>query len=455
VSGYTKLNSSAKPEFISKDTFSLINYDEAKQVADKWENLTSKAENLYEEMPEQKKDAFFQLVLWQVKASDIVNKLYIEAAYNNLYASQGRAETNAAADKTRDLFKADAELTDRYNKELSNGKWNHLADQTHIGYNIWQQPPLNAMPAISQVHPKSYGDIGVAIEGMKHAWPEVIPGMKYPTLPAIDSLGNQTRWIEVFNRGNSSTSYSAYADAPWIKLTPTTGDIESKSKRIHVSVDWNSVPEGKNTAVVNVVGHNGTRARIKVPVINYGKQIITKDCYLESEKYVCIEAPHYSRAIADSEIEWKTLEGYGKSMGGVKAFPVEAKSRKLSKNSPRLEYDFYSVTSGKANIELYLSTTLAFNPDHGLRLAISIDDGAPKTIDLKIPAGDGQEAWGKTVYEAVRKASVDYTIETPGNHTLKIWMIDPAILIQRLVLSFGEVRESYFGPPESPYYSKK
>ncbi|MBN2069767.1 MAG: glycosyl hydrolase 115 family protein [Opitutales bacterium] len=454
ISSYTKLNSSAKPEFISTDTFSLINYDEAKKIADQWDNLISQAEAIYEEISYQKKDAFFQLVLWQVKASGIVNKLYIEAAYNNLYAFQNRAETNSTADRTRELFGEDAALTQQYNEELSNGKWNHFADQTHIGYTTWQQPALNTMPAVSEIHPKTNGDIGVAIEGMKPAWPEVIPGMKSPTLPAIDSLGNQSRWIEVFNRGNKPTSYKAYTEAPWLKLSPASGEIDSTTRRITVTVDWNLAPIGEKTEMINVVGSNGTRVRIKVPVINYGKQTPQNNCFLESEKYVCIDAPHYSRAITDNEIEWKTLEGYGKTLGGVKPFPVEAESRKLSQKSPRLEYDFYSVSSGKANIELYLSTTLAFNPDHGLRLAVSVDDGEPKIIDLKIPAGDGQEAWGKTVYEAVRKASISYDIENPGNHTLKIWMIDPAILIQRVILSFDEIRDSYFGPPESPYHSK-
>ena len=72
-------------------------------------------------------------------------------ALNQLYANQGRAATNEMAQKVKDLFQKDAEITKFYHTRLANGKWNHMMAQTHISYTYWQQPDSDVLPEIKLI----------------------------------------------------------------------------------------------------------------------------------------------------------------------------------------------------------------------------------------------------------------------------------------------------------------
>jgi len=148
LSKYTKYNGRRKPELLEPGTFSQVNYREAETVFADFQSVAAKAEEIYAKLPENQRDAFFELVLYPTKASAIVTELYITAGKNQLYAEQGRASTNDLAAAARLLFQADADLSAYYNHSLAHGKWDHMMDQTHIGYTYWNQPPVNAMPLV-------------------------------------------------------------------------------------------------------------------------------------------------------------------------------------------------------------------------------------------------------------------------------------------------------------------
>ncbi len=40
-------------------------------------------------------------------------------------------------------------------------------------------------------------------------------------------------------------------------------------------------------------------------------------------------------------------------------------------------------------------------------------------------------------------------VAAPGRHTLKVTMVDPTVVLQKIIVYDAPLPESYFGPPES------
>lgn len=62
---------------------------------------------------------------------------------------------------------------------------------------------------------------------------------------------------------------------------------------------------------------------------------------------------------------------------------------------------------------------------------------------------NGNRDWEESVRNNCREIKSTHTIPQPGPHVLKIWMVDPAVALQRIVVNTGGVKPSYLGPPES------
>src|SRR5208283_3349372 len=138
---------------------------------------------------------------------------------------QGRPSANGYAAEARALFAKDAALTDEYNHKLLDGRWNHMMDQTHIGYTFWNEPPLNAMPAVTEVQPAAVASIGVALEDSL--------GFR-PSFGRFDSVAQQTRTLTLFNRGLTPVNFQATASDPWIVVSKNSGTVSNEDLALDV-----------------------------------------------------------------------------------------------------------------------------------------------------------------------------------------------------------------------------
>jgi hypothetical protein len=448
VAAYTKLNGRRKPELLAPDTYSLVDYHEAETVVADWKELVRRAERVQALVPGDARLAFFQLVLYPVKASAIVNELEVVVGFDRLYAAQGRAATNAFAERARALFREDEALARAYN-DGAGGKWRHMMDQTHIGYTYWQQPPRNALPAVTELQVTAPAAPAVAVEGSAAAWPTDDPFQGPPALPAIDVYRQPTRTIDVFNRGLAPFKFTAETSAPWLRVSPARGEVTTET-RLAVTVDWKSAPAGnrRETVTIRAAGERKVTVAVAVPIVNPTAPRRERAAgFVETDGVVSIEAEHADRAVEEGGVRWQKIDDYGRTLSAMTPFPVTAKSRAPSPTSPRLEYRVHLFSTGDLAVHLHVAPTLDFQPGRGLRVAVSFDDDPPEVVDAL--ADRSQEAWERSVKDAVRVLTTRHRVTRPGAHVLKVWMVDPAIVLEKIVIDAGGAKPSYLGPPES------
>lgn len=454
VSKFTKFSARRKPELLSPDTYSLVNYHEADNVLASWKALADQANDIDQKLPSDERDAFFETLLYPVKASEILNELYVDTAKNRLFAAQGRASANDYAAKVKELFQADADLSAYYNHTLADGKWNHMMDQTHIGYTSWQQPDSNSMPAVAKIKPPHDGDMGLTIEGSTNAWPGF---SDKPVLPTFDKFNQPSRDIDIFNKGTTPFQVSLKQSTPWILISGhadgLSTDVE-KDKRFQISIDWQSVPEGSTTGFVKIYSSTNT-VLVTVNVFNPEKPSRDSlDGFVEADGYVSIEAEHFTDNVGTRFARWEKIPDLGRTLSSMSIFPVTAPSVTPPKHAPHLEYKMFLFDAGNVDVETILSPTLNFVSGRGLRFALSFDDQPPQIVtavpaDYSVGQGDGNRDWEKTVRDNVRTVKTSLNIPKSGEHTLKVWMVDPGVVLQKIIVDCGGQRHSYLGPPES------
>lgn len=437
LSAYTLFNGRRKPELLDQNTYSLTNYREFESIVQDYNRLKTDAEKLANKLPTQYKDAYYELVLHPVQACANLNEMYFEAAKNKLYAAQGRATANTSALKVKQLFEKDKDISHYYNTELAGGKWSHMMDQTHIGYTYWQQPPVDVMPAVAELTLPDAAQMGVAVEGSEKA--ALAGGVA--SLPEFYPWISGGHYIEIFNKGKTAFNYSVKSPADYVIIHPKAGKV-AEQERTSISIDWSKAPRKISHVPVIVSGPDG-KVTVDLTVDNTAK---AEGVFNEHNGYIAIEAPHYQKAVATKPLSWLVIPGYGRTSAGVTPWPVTVKKTEPGANSPHLEYAINLTDTGHISLQAYISPTLDFKHKGGLFYAISVDNEQPQQVNITT-AVDGQD-WQKAVSDNVRILITKHYIAKPGIHTIKYWMIDPGVVLQRIVVDAGGLKSSYLGPPE-------
>ena len=459
VARYTKYNLWRKAEVQVPGIFSIANHREADRVDSLWLSLEEKAEAVRRQVPGESLDAYYQLVYYPAVASSGVARLYNAVTRNRAFARQGRPQ--AAAWR-------------------SVGKWQGMMQDKHIGYTKWSMPDDNILPRMKTVTPEEGAQMGVVAEGNEYAdnYNDAL------ALPVFDSMLDQNYYIDVFNRGTAGFPFEAKASEPWVKLSETKASIDGadSERRILVSIDWSKAKTGCNEATVTLKG-GGKTVDVAVKAVK-GSAPKAKGKYFGnlSGSEFSIPAYMFSRNLTGEGQSWTFLPGLGRGEGCMGASDVcKQTSDKLTSNQPTLEYQVLLPDTNTVTLCIGILPVQDVQPERGMRLAVQIDGQKPVVLDARqgfkdefqeytkenlamspnlkplpevekniLLTGYGQERRNE-VFDNLRWLTACLPVVGGGLHTLKIMMVDPEVVLERIVVNPDNAHPSYFGAPERQF----
>ena len=278
------------PEMLDAHTYN-VETGEWKQVADEYQRLEARALRLFAEIPQDAQDAYRQLILFPVQAMANLYDMYYAQAMNQYLAERNSPDANEWAKHVSVCFKRDSLLCAYYNKEMSQGKWDGMMTQKHIGYRSWNDNfRRDMLPTTKKVEVNTPGGYiftpsnGYVSMEAEHFFASKADGdtqwSVYPYYGRTRSAVALTPYTQPVGNASLTYRFALPKDAP-------------KTVKVHVIV--------KSTLdFLNVGGHecaismdNG-----KSETINFNKNLVDRQPYMYSEFY-----PTIARRIVEKVVE--------------------------------------------------------------------------------------------------------------------------------------------------------
>lgn len=171
----------------------------------------------------------------------------------------------------------------------------------------------------------------------------------------------------------------------------------------------------------------------------------SKPLFMEREGYISMEAENFARKGESERTHWEVIPGLGKTLSGLTTFPQN--SYPGEDELIYLEYDLETETTGKAELHILLSPTLNYNRNEGLRYAVSFNGGEETIVNINgVYDVKQMERWQAN---SINETITTHMLDKAGRQTLRFRVLDPGIVLQKIMINFGGLKQSYLGAPQS------
>ena len=457
---YYQLAFERRPEFMgwsqteptTQTTYTAYNHfyfgDEAQKRVDRYQALESAVTKLRQQINSESADAFYQLVYYPVTGASWINKkfLYRDKAY--LYAKQNRLSAFDYTQLSKAAYDSIVKETEYFNSQLAAGKWKYMMSMNPRDLPVYQAPVLPAITIDSTIA------WNIAPEGCVTK-DSSVSGM---TLPAFDNLNRQKYFVDIFLSKNETIEWKAISSHNWIRLSKRNGVLipqqGQQQQRIWVDIDWGRFSyHGKAAGSITFTGGD-KKMIITMQAVKIDTPALTGyKGFIENNGFISIQAGNFTRQTNKTSGKWKTISDLGYTGKVLQAFPLSIEGRPITaldsvkRMNGVVEYDFYTLSSAAPSVTVYALPTHPVNNNFSCRYALSIDEGPLKVVDIKT-AGRSNE-WKKNVLRNRAERTIQMPLLKAGKHTLKIYSVDPGVMLDEIRIDTGGLIKAYSTVPET------
>ena len=426
--GYYDLAWERRPEFMGfgrvepitpnrRTPYMASGGEEGVRRLERYDVLVNQAEALARRIPSEWRDAYFELVLYPVRAAANLNARILKLDLAAEAARQGRPAAQHLVDEARQAHAQLAADTAAYN-DLGGGKWRNMMDLAPRRLPVFAEPVWPSYPAVSR---------GQGC-GIVYAYPYSADAERVAILKGEPA----TAAVTLVARGGQTVDWRVGDGAHGVAAAPQSGKLDAGNgfeQRIAIHYDGSDKP-----ALTLLCGGQAVHVNLRPdPPAQPGVPG-------EHAHIVSIAA-----GSASANPDWDVQPGLGSSGRSLRArLDLRPRALKEVAEAKPLTYAFNTATDGGALLRLVAVPEHALMGGGHVRLAYRLDGGPVEVVDYET-VGRSEE-WKRNVLSntAVRTASLARL--KPGRHTLQVYALDPGVVLDRIDVVLDGAPELYGAP---------
>ena len=457
-----KIASMCRTEALKPTTFHPVNFGEADYIISRANVLIERTKALRALVPAEQDAGFFSQVYLPVVGTLNVELMQLYSGKNRWYASHNALVANVYADKVRECVKFDKEIVDECDK-VGNGRFFGMAWSEHFGFENWCEA-ANHYPVYAYVEPTRKRRAVFFVDGNEFTTTGQDWTIRDLYLDAFKNPDCNETCVKMASCNQGGLELHTSCDGSWLSFN-IEEDVEKLSQEgktgldtIRIKLDRAKLDTATDkTALLKIEGNDGAGARIlvnvhidaAVPNTNF-----PAGTFVQTTNYISIEAPHFVRSSG-----FDLLEGYGKTLGAVKASDTTKTFAASDTNAPFVEYafalsqDFVEKTGGVMAFDFYINPSNPAYKDNKLQFVAEVNGERilKDAVDPeKFAVGDNQFPWGTDIPNNIRISTV-YAECHAGLNTVKLSPVTPNIVLEKIVIHEANkpLPESFLGAPET------